>query len=81
MLALAPKTEAQLHNAALARRKPCHGAVQCRAFGVLLQPVADLRLVGGKYVHQKQLVAVAVGVQRFVDAGILTAVGTFAQVH
>ena len=49
--------------------------------GAAFKLFAYLGLVAGKYIHQQKFIAVVVGVQRFVDAGILAAVGTFAQVH
>ena len=50
-----------------------HGALR-----ILFQPLADLVLITAQNIRKQQLVAVAIHVQRFVDAGFLTAVGAFA---
>ena len=59
----------------------CYRTAQGGALGAALQFLADLRIVARQHVHQQQLVAVGVGVQRLVYAGVLPPVRAFAQVH
>ena len=75
------KAEAQLHDLPLPCRKRRHGAAQHGALGVLLQLLAYGVGVAAQNIREQQLVAVAVHIQRLVDAGVLPAVGAFAQVH
>src|SRR5699024_5141450 len=75
------QAEAQLHDLALPGAEPLHRPAQHRPLGVLLQALAHLVLVGAQHVRKQQLVAVAVHVERLVDAGLLAAAGSLAQVH
>lgn len=81
VLRLVVEAEAQLHDAAFPGRQPPHRTTQGGALGAALQFLADLRVVARQHVHQQQLVAVGVGVQRLVYAGVLPPVRAFAQVH
>ena len=73
--------EAQFHDLALPRGEQGHRLPEGGPLGALFEPLADQILVAAEDVGEKQLVAVAVHVQRLVDAGLLTAVGAFAQIH
>ena len=75
------KSEAHLHDLLFPGGQPVHRRQQHVLLGVLLQLGADLVLVGAQHVGQKQLVALAVGVQRLVDAGLLAAVAALAKKH
>ena len=72
------QTKAQLHDLPFPRGQAVHGPAQNGALRILLQPLADLVLITAQNIRKQQLVAVAIHVQRFVDAGFLTAVGAFA---
>ena len=73
--------EAQFHDLALPRGEQRHRLPEGGPLGTLFEPLADQVFVAAEDVGEKQLVAVAVHVQRLVDAGLLPAVGAFAQVH
>lgn len=81
VLRLVVEAEAQLHDAAFPGRQPPHRTTQGGALGAAFQFLADLRVVARQHVHQQQLVAVGVGVQRLIYAGVLPPVRAFAQVH
>ena len=67
------KAEAQLHDLPLPGGQLLHGAPEGGALGGLLQLQAHKVFVAAQHVREQQLVAVAVGVQGLVDAGLLPA--------
>ena len=72
------KAEAQFHNLPFPGREQGDRLPQCRTLSVLFQLLPYLILIAAENVRQKQFVAVAVNVQRLVNAGLLSAIGTFS---
>ena len=81
MLHAVHKAEAQLHDLTLPGGQLLYGAPEGGALGGLLQLQAHKVFVAAQHVREQQLVAVAVGVQGLIDAGLLPSVGAFSQVH
>ena len=75
------KAEAQFHDLPLPGGQTLHRPPQGGSLGGLLQLQAHLIFVAAQHVREQKLVAVAVHIQRLVDAGLLPPVGAFAQVH